>query len=74
MVGFDELGLLRSDFFLVPVSEFFFIRYGEYVVLVTLTAIFWQIIVDIECEINEHPVSVSFSNGVTVPIVLPSDG
>ena len=49
-------------------------RYGDSVVLVTLTAIFWSIIVDIEWEISRLAVSVNFSNGVTVPVVFHFDG
>ena len=48
----------------------FLIRYGDSVVLVTLTAIRLSIIVDIEWEISRLAVSVNFSNGVTVPVVL----
>ena len=49
-------------------------RYGNSVVLVTLTAIFLSIIVDIEWEISRLAVSVNFSNGVTVPVVFHFDG
>ena len=52
----------------------FLIRYGDSVVLVTLTAIVLSIIVDIEWEISKLAVSVNFSNGVTVPVVLHFDG
>ena len=45
-------------------------RYGDSVVLVTLTAILLSIIVDIEWEISRLAVSVNFSNGVTVPVVF----
>ena len=41
--------------------------------LVTLTAIFLSIIVDIEWEIMRFAVSVSFSIGVTVSVVFHSD-
>ena len=52
----------------------FLIRYGDSVVLVTLTAIRLSIIVDIEWEISRLAVSVNFSNGVTVPVVFHFDG
>ena len=49
-------------------------RYGDSVVLVTLTAILLSNIVDIEWEISRFAVSVNFSNGVTVPVVFHFDG
>ena len=52
----------------------FLIRYGDSVVLVTLTAILLSIIVDIELEISKLAVSVNFSNGVRVPVVFHFDG
>ena len=52
----------------------FLIRYGESVVLVTLTAILLSIIVNIEWEISKLAVSVNFSNGVTVPVVFHFEG
>ena len=52
----------------------FLVRYGDSVVLFTLTAIFSSIIVEIEWEISRLAVSVNFSNGVTVPVVLHFDG
>ena len=52
----------------------FLIRYGDSVVLVTLTASLLSIIVDIEWEISRLAVSVNFSNGVTVPVVFYFDG
>ena len=52
----------------------FWIRYGDSVVLVTLTAILLSIIVDIEWEISKLAVSVNLSNGVTVPVVFHFDG
>ena len=52
----------------------FLIRYGDSVVLVTLTAILLSIIVDIEWEISKLAVSVNFSNGVTVPVVFHFEG
>ena len=53
---------------------FFLTRYGEPVVVVTLTAILLSNIVDIEWEISKLAVSVTFSNGVTVPVVFHFDG
>ena len=52
----------------------FLIRYGDSIVLVTLTAILLSIFVDIEWEISKPAVSVNFSNGVTVPVVFHFDG
>ena len=52
----------------------FLIRYGVSVVLVTLTSILLSVIVDIEREIRKFAVSVNFSNGVTVHVVLHFDG
>ena len=52
----------------------FLIRYGDSVVLVTLTAILLSNILDIEREISKLAVSVNFSNGVTVPVVFLFDG
>ena len=52
----------------------FLIRYGDFVVLVTLIAIPLSIIVDIDWEISRLAVSVNFSNGVTVPAVSHFDG
>ena len=49
-------------------------RYGDSVVLVTLTDILLSIIVDIEFEISRLAVSVNFSNGVTVPVVFHFNG
>ena len=49
-------------------------KYGDSVVLVTLTAIPLSIIVDIEWEISRLAVSVNLSNGVTVPVVFHVDG
>ena len=50
------------------------IRYGDYVVMVTLTAILLSIIIDTECEISKLALSVNFSNGVIVPFVFHFDG
>ena len=52
----------------------FLMRYGDSVVLVTLTAILLSNIVDNEWEISRLAVSVNFSNGVTVPVVFHFDG
>ena len=52
----------------------FLMRYGDSVVLVTLTAILLSIILDIEWEISRLAVSVNCSNGVTVPVVFHFDG
>ena len=52
----------------------FLIRYGDYVILVTLTASLLSIFVDIEWEISKLAASVNFSNGVTVPVVFLFDG
>ena len=52
----------------------FLIRYGDSVVLVTLTAIRLSNIVDIEWEISKFAVSVYVSNGVTVHVVFHFDG
>ena len=52
----------------------FLIRYGDSVVLVTLTAVLLSIIVDIERKISKLAVSVIFSNVVTVPVVFHFDG
>ena len=42
-------------------------------VLVTVTAIFLSIIVDIEWDLMRLAVSVNFSTGVTVPVLFLSD-
>ena len=52
----------------------FLIGYGDSVILVTLTANFLSINVDIDWEISKFAVSVNFSNGVTVPVVFHFDG
>ena len=52
----------------------FLIRYGDSLVLVTLTAILLSIIVDIEWEISRFAVSINFPNGATVPVVFHFDG
>ena len=52
----------------------FLMRYGDSVVLVTLTAILLSIFVDIEWEISRLAVSVNLSYDVTVPVVFHFDG
>ena len=52
----------------------FLMKYGDSVVLVTLTAILLSNIVEIEWELGRPVVSVNFSNGVTVPVVFHFDG
>ena len=52
----------------------FLMRYGDSVLLVTLTAILLSNIVDIEWEISRLGVSVNFSKGVTVPVVFHFGG
>ena len=52
----------------------FLIRYGDSVVLVTLTAIQLSLIVDTEWEVSKLAVSVKFSNCVTVPVLFHFDG
>ena len=52
----------------------FLMRYGDSVVLITLTAILLSNIVDIDWEISRLAVSVNLSNGVTVPVVFHFDG
>ena len=52
----------------------FLIRYDDSVVLVTLTAILLSPTVNIDWEISKLAVSVNFSNGVTVPVVIHFDG
>ena len=75
MHWFNLLKLLRSNYGeLCNLCVFFFIRYGDSIVLVTVTAILLIIIVDIEWEISKLAVSVNFSNGVTVPVVFHLDG
>ena len=53
---------------------FFFIEYGDSVVLVIRTAVFLSIIVEIEWDISRLAASVNFPTGVTVPVVCHSDG
>ena len=53
---------------------FFLIRYADSVALVTLTATFLSLIVNIQWEIGRLAVSVNFSNVVTVPVVFLSEG
>ena len=67
----DCSGVTMKNF---AICVFFLIRYGDSVVLATLTANLLLIIVDIEWEISKLAVSVNFSIGVTVPVVFHSDG
>ena len=53
------------------ICVFLLIRYGDCVVLVTLTAILLSVFVDIEWEISGPSVSVNFSNGVNSPCCVP---
>ena len=55
------------------ISVFFLFRYGDSVVVVTLTAILLLTIVDIEWKFSKLAVSVNFSSDVTVPVVFHSD-
>ena len=66
--------LLRSNHGELRNLCVFWMRYGDSVVLVTLTTILLSIIVDIEWEISRLAVSVNFFNGVTVPVVFRLDG
>ena len=52
----------------------FLIRYGDFVVFATLTAILLSIIVDIKWDNSKIAVSVNSSNGVTVLVVFRFDG
>ena len=52
----------------------FLIKCGDSVALVTLTATLLSIIVDLEWEISRLAISVKFSNGITVPVVLYFEG
>ena len=52
----------------------FSMRYGDSVVLVTLTAILSLNIVNNDWETSRFAVSVNFSSGVTVPVVFHFDG
>ena len=54
------------------ICVFFWFRYGDSVVLVTLTANLLSNNVDIEWEIGRLAISVNFSNGVTVLVVCDS--
>ena len=53
---------------------FFLIEYGDSVVLVTLTAVFLSIYVNIERDISRLPASVNYPTNVTVPVVCHDDG
>ena len=50
------------------------IRYGDSVVLVTLTAILFSIIVYNELDMSKFAVCANLSSAVTVPVVFHSDG
>ena len=68
-------GLINLDCFGVTAENsalciYFFIKYGESVVLVTLTDSFLSIFVDIELEFSKFAVSINCSRGVTVPVVF----
>ena len=52
----------------------FLVEYGDYVLLVILTAVFLLMIVEIEWDISRLAASVYFHTGVTVPVVRLSDG
>ena len=56
------------------ICVFFFIKYGDYAVLVILTAVFLSIIVEIEWDISRLAAFVNFPTGVTVLVVIHSDG
>ena len=68
---FDSSGVTTEN---PAICVCFLIRYGDSVVLVSLTAIFLSIFVDIEWETSKLAVSVNFSNGVTVPVVFHFNG
>ena len=53
---------------------YFFIKDGNFVVLVILTAVCLSIIVDIEWDISRFAAPVNFPTVVTVPVVYHSDG
>ena len=73
-IGLMYMGCCGVTTEISAICEFSLIRYGDSVVLVTLTATLLAIIVDIEWEISTLAVSVNFSRGVTVPAVFHSDG
>ena len=53
---------------------FFLFKYGDFVVLVILSAVFLSIIAEIEWDISRLAASVNFRSGVTVPAVCHYDG
>ena len=55
------------------ICVFSLIRYGDSIVLVTLTAILLSDVVNIEWEISKRAVSLNFCNGVTVTVVFHFD-
>ena len=55
------------------ICVFFLVRYGDFLVLVTLTAILLSNIVDIEWKVSGLAICVNFSDGVTVPVVFHSE-
>ena len=57
-----------------PIYLLSFIRHGDSVVLVNLTAAFLKFFGNIDCEMGKLAVSVNFSNGVTVPVFYHSEG
>ena len=71
LIYLDCSGVTTENF---SVCVLFLIRYGDSVVLVTLTATIQSISVDIEREITKLAVSVNFFCGITVPVALHSDG
>ena len=52
----------------------FLIKLVDSVVLVSLPATFFSLFVDIDWEFSSIAVSVSFSNGITIPVLFHSDG
>ena len=71
LLYFDCSGVTREK---SAICVCFLIRYGDSVLLVTLIVTLLSFIVAIEWEISKLAVSVSFSNGVTVPAVFHFDG
>ena len=71
LINFDYSGVTTEN---SAICVFFLIRYCDSVVLVTLTAILLSYIVDIEWEISRFAVSIKFSNGVTVLVLLQREG
>ena len=71
LINLDCSGLTTEN---SSIRVFVFIKRGDSVVLVTLTAAFLSLIVDKEWEINKLAVPSKLSKRVTVPVVLNSDG